>query len=54
MHLAPRRLFQVLFDENVEVVIVCGIGYDCAVGRTARDAAAYGMLARWLTKSSNP
>lgn len=35
-------LFQVLFDADVDRVFVCGLGYDCAVGRTARDAATYG------------
>lgn len=33
-----------LFDNDVQDVFVCGLGYDCAVGRTARDAAAYGTF----------
>ena len=37
------RLLEYLFDAAVETVVVCGIGLDVAVGRTARDAALYGF-----------
>ena len=37
------RLLEYLFDGNVEDVFVVGLGFDCAVGRTARDAATFGF-----------
>eukprot|EP00049_Salpingoeca_infusionum_P009654 m.164136 g.164136 ORF g.164136 m.164136 type:complete len:1092 (+) comp14397_c0_seq1:251-3526(+) len=36
-------LYAKLFDANIERVVIVGLGYDCQVGRTAYDAAAYGF-----------
>ncbi|EGD76188.1 hypothetical protein PTSG_00895 [Salpingoeca rosetta] len=40
---SQTRLFEHLFNHQIEDVFIVGLGFDCAVGRTARDAATYGF-----------
>lgn len=42
-HKTETELYEHLFNSAVETVVICGVGFDCAVGRTARDAATYGF-----------